>query len=519
MAKSDHQFASRALEYCLQRYDYPQCLALAVQLGVTNPEAFSRKACDELSTHVLLADGLYPPSLSLVWLVQGWKLILLGSQRHLPSQGEEDDNKGSFQVVWAALGKCVADSALECALGELVHELQSDVGPHAAQHLCATIDKEVTLHVFELFAWVAKARGRLFSKWFNESGWLVKSLQTLQVGRLDAKLKRAVLDVILLVCHHNSANQTLVATALLEPGQMDLLVEASGFENLVRVQVFDLQQEIERISQLVPNPDRFVGRNQPIVQPQSLSSSLFRLSQAHCGKMIEVTNAGLVATNWARKGACQRGCVLGCDRQSYGYIGNRGAWHNKRKEMYGKEFKTGDVVKVIVDMSEGKVTYCVNGESLGEAFTGLAGQRLFPAVALFQKGDKVSILYNTHVTHFQHPISFSSSIAAVDCTLPLLQDASEMAWRRGTGVGGTFWVKGNTVTVAKALDAIGRGCILDKLRSETGREEMNRAIAGKWEIELDTSIELSLEPTTTLSELVRKFGLDALECSVHKVCV
>ncbi|KAH9258345.1 hypothetical protein BASA81_003394 [Batrachochytrium salamandrivorans] len=586
MAKSDHQFASRALEYCLQRYDYPQCLALAVQLGVTNPEAFSRKACDELSTHVLLADGLYPPSLSLVWLVQGWKLILLGSQRHLPSQGEEDDNKGSFQVVWAALGKCVADSALECALGELVCALVSrnpqalrqatllevdfsqrrfgflatscnQMLDHMLPNICAqTIDKEVTLHVFELFAWVAKARGRLFSKWFNESGWLVKSLQTLQVGRLDAKLKRAVLDVILLVCHHNSANQTLVATALLEPGQMDLLVEASGFENLVRVQVFDLQQEIERISQLVPNPDRFVGRNQPIVQPQSLSSSLFRLSQAHCGKMIEVTNAGLVATQtgherWGMvrtdrelapfgqsvwevrldhspKGhifvglATEKANVdayLGCDRQSYGYIGNRGAWHNKRKEMYGKEFKTGDVVKVIVDMSEGKVTYCVNGESLGEAFTGLAGQRLFPAVALFQKGDKVSILYNTHVTHFQHPISFSSSIAAVDCTLPLLQDASEMAWRRGTGVGGTFWVKGNTVTVAKALDAIGRGCILDKLRSETGREEMNRAIAGKWEIELDTSIELSLEPTTTLSELVRKFGLDALECSVHKVCV
>lgn len=579
MAKSDHQFAARALTHCLQRYDHPQCLSLAVQLGVTSPKAFSRKACDELNAHVLLEDGLQPPLLSLVWLMQAWKLVLLGG----PSQ--DDDGGEHFRVVWEALGKCVADSTLEGALGEVVCALvrrnpqalrqatmlEADfsqrrfgalaascnpVLSHMLPRLSAqTMDKEVSLHVLELFARVAKARVGLFSKWFNESGWLAKLLQVLRVGRLAAKLKCAVLDVVLLVCHHNSANQAAVAAALLEPGQMDLLVEASGFENLVRVEVFDLHWELERLAQLAPNPDWFV--EPPIAQ--SLPQSLFQLSPAHCSKVIEVTNDGLGATQTAheqwgmvradrelaqfgqsiwevRLDHSPRGSVfiglatdkanvdafLGGDRQSYGYIGNRGAWHNKRKETYGKEFKTGDVVKVIVDMSEGKVTYCVNGESMGEAFTGLAGLRLFPAVALFQKGDKVSILYSTHVMRSQHPVSFSSAPASSSVTTAgdrAPQDASETAWRRSADAGGAFWVKGDTVTAANALNAIGRGCVLDKLWQETGREDANRALAGRWEMEVDPMVGVELASTSTLSELVQRCELDALECSVHGVWV
>jgi len=84
---------------------------------------------------------------------------------------------------------------------------------------------------------------------------------------------------------------------------------------------------------------------------------------------------------------------LGNDRFGWGYIGNRGAWHNKHKvKTYGKDFRTGHVVTVTMNMDEGVLSFALNGEPLGVAFDeGLKDRKLFPAFALYQNGDRFTI--------------------------------------------------------------------------------------------------------------------------------
>ena len=68
---------------------------------------------------------------------------------------------------------------------------------------------------------------------------------------------------------------------------------------------------------------------------------------------------------------------LGNDKYGWGYIGNRGAWHNKHKlKTYGKDFRTGDVVRATLDMDAGTLSFALNGESLGVAFASLQGKTL-----------------------------------------------------------------------------------------------------------------------------------------------
>ena len=66
------------------------------------------------------------------------------------------------------------------------------------------------------------------------------------------------------------------------------------------------------------------------------------------------TDQSFTVNFWARY-AGNLNTYLGNDKYGWGYIGNRGAWHNKHKlKTYGKDFRTGDVVRATLDMDAGK---------------------------------------------------------------------------------------------------------------------------------------------------------------------
>eukprot|EP00948_MAST-09A_sp_MAST-9A-sp1_P001621 g1621.t1 len=159
------------------------------------------------------------------------------------------------------------------------------------------------------------------------------------------------------------------------------------------------------------------------------SSQIFHLDPTNCSSAIEVSDSGLTITNhkyetWGTvradtlvpiegisswevkidtspKGHIFLGVAtseanlnsyLGSDRYGWGYIGNRGAWHNKKKaKSYGKDFRTGDLIKVIVDMDNGNLSFELNGEHMGIALSGFKGMEVFPAFALYQNKDQCTI--------------------------------------------------------------------------------------------------------------------------------
>jgi len=107
---------------------------------------------------------------------------------------------------------------------------------------------------------------------------------------------------------------------------------------------------------------------------------------------IDVSPKGHIFVGVATKQS-NLGSYLGNDKYGWGYIGNKGAWHNKHKvKTYGKDFRSGHVVTVVMDMDEGSLSFLVNGEDQGVAFDeGLKGKQLYPAFALYQKNDRFAI--------------------------------------------------------------------------------------------------------------------------------
>ena len=66
---------------------------------------------------------------------------------------------------------------------------------------------------------------------------------------------------------------------------------------------------------------------------------------------------------------------LGGDDFGWGYIGDRALYHKRAKvKVYGERFGQGDIIGVCLDLDNGTLSFSRNGERMGNAFTGLAGE-------------------------------------------------------------------------------------------------------------------------------------------------
>ncbi|KAL0585650.1 hypothetical protein ABG067_004573 [Albugo candida] len=90
---------------------------------------------------------------------------------------------------------------------------------------------------------------------------------------------------------------------------------------------------------------------------------------------------------------------LGKDNRGWGWIGNRALWHNgsKQRGTYGEKFKSGDLVRMTLDLKRGTLSFALNGKDLGIAFgPGGTGSRLdgvfYPGFALYNQRDCIDLI-------------------------------------------------------------------------------------------------------------------------------
>ncbi|CAH0477266.1 unnamed protein product [Peronospora belbahrii] len=90
---------------------------------------------------------------------------------------------------------------------------------------------------------------------------------------------------------------------------------------------------------------------------------------------------------------------LGKDNRGWGWIGNRALWHNgsKQRGAYGDKFKTGDIVRLTLNLRRGTLSYALNGKDLGVAFgPGGTGPKLegtfYPGFALYNQRDLIDLI-------------------------------------------------------------------------------------------------------------------------------
>ena len=98
-----------------------------------------------------------------------------------------------------------------------------------------------------------------------------------------------------------------------------------------------------------------------------------------------------------------KGLGLGSDERSWGWDGYN-AWksHAAKNEEYGDRYwKTGDVIGVLLDLDQRKISYFKNGKDLGVAFNDVPKDAfIYPAISLkrYQK-----VTYNFGATPFKFP--------------------------------------------------------------------------------------------------------------------
>ncbi|RHY34166.1 hypothetical protein DYB32_004179 [Aphanomyces invadans] len=115
-------------------------------------------------------------------------------------------------------------------------------------------------------------------------------------------------------------------------------------------------------------------------------------------KIAMVTASSNVFLGIARKDV-RFDSYLGKDNRGWGWIGNRALWHNgsKQRGTYGEKFKTGDVIRMVLDLKRGTLSYALNGKDLGVAFgPGGTGPKLegtfYPGFALYNQRDVVELI-------------------------------------------------------------------------------------------------------------------------------
>uniref|UniRef100_A0A4W5KCQ4 Ring finger protein 123 n=1 Tax=Hucho hucho TaxID=62062 RepID=A0A4W5KCQ4_9TELE len=95
---------------------------------------------------------------------------------------------------------------------------------------------------------------------------------------------------------------------------------------------------------------------------------------------------------------------VGDTPDSYAYDGNRVRKWNVTTTNYGKSWAAGDIVSCLIDLDEGTITFCLNGQSLGTAFSNIKmgpGIAYFPAISL---SFKESVAFNFGSRPLRYPV-------------------------------------------------------------------------------------------------------------------
>jgi hypothetical protein len=111
----------------------------------------------------------------------------------------------------------------------------------------------------------------------------------------------------------------------------------------------------------------------------------------------------------------------------------------KSDSRYGQKMVTGDVISVTLDMDEGTLSFSRNGEDLGVAFRGLSGREVYPAISLYDAGDRVRVQEIEGTTIDKGPLS-ESRLAA---------NSPVMYQRQGP-----LFSLPTTVTLARVVDSL-----------------------------------------------------------------
>uniref|UniRef100_A0A4W4F8L0 E3 ubiquitin-protein ligase RNF123 n=1 Tax=Electrophorus electricus TaxID=8005 RepID=A0A4W4F8L0_ELEEL len=127
---------------------------------------------------------------------------------------------------------------------------------------------------------------------------------------------------------------------------------------------------------------------------------------------VLISSQGLMQIGW-----CTLNCRfnqeegVGDTPDSYAYDGNRVRKWNVTTTNYGKSWAAGDIVSCLIDLDEGTITFCLNGQSLGTAFSNIKtgpGVAYFPAISL---SFKESVAFNFGSRPLRYP--------SLACYLPL----------------------------------------------------------------------------------------------------
>ncbi|GAA6106930.1 E3 ubiquitin-protein ligase RNF123 [Tachysurus ichikawai] len=123
---------------------------------------------------------------------------------------------------------------------------------------------------------------------------------------------------------------------------------------------------------------------------------------------VLISSQGLMQIGW-----CTLNCRfnqeegVGDTPDSYAYDGNRVRKWNVTTTNYGKSWAAGDIVSCMIDLDEGTITFCLNGQSLGTAFSNIKmgpGIAYFPAISL---SFKESVAFNFGSRPLRYPFCFS----------------------------------------------------------------------------------------------------------------
>ncbi|MEQ2179270.1 hypothetical protein GOODEAATRI_022965, partial [Goodea atripinnis] len=122
---------------------------------------------------------------------------------------------------------------------------------------------------------------------------------------------------------------------------------------------------------------------------------------------VLISSQGLMQIGW-----CTLSCRfnqeegVGDTPDSYAYDGNRVRKWNVTTTNYGKQsWAAGDIVSCLIDLDEGTITFCLNGQSLGTAFNNIKmgpGVAYFPAISL---SFKESVAFNFGSRPLRYPSS------------------------------------------------------------------------------------------------------------------